>query len=288
MGGTMSVSQTPAAGSGESPQPRSPVGGSYVTAAEVVILAVLTAAVAALALYGLWSFWPAPLPPKGLPPAMATFSYFGWHRTLNRDQQFFVVVALAGVVGAMVHALRSLSRYIGERYLFRSWIAYYALLPFVGALVATIVYLVLRAGLLPGATSAAQPDPYGIAAISALVGLFSPEAAKKLKDVFETMFTKAETGTEPITDATATATAMPAITSFSPPSGPVGTSVVIDGSNLTSVTRVEFTGAAAPQFQPISDSQLAVSVPEGAATGPITLHAGTQNVASGQDFTVTA
>jgi hypothetical protein len=248
----------------------------------VVILAVLMAGVAVLALYGLWSFWPAPLPITGHPPATATFSFFGWHRTLTRDQQFFVVAALAGEIGAMLHGLRSLSRYVGERYLFRSWIAYYALLPVVGALISTIVYLVLRAGFLPGATGASQPDPYGVAAIGALMGLFSAQAAEKLQAVFETLFTKARTNFQSIPDPP-----MPAIASFSPLRGRVGTSIRINGDNLTSVTSVEFSGAKAPTFGKISDKQLTVSVPKGAKTGPITLHAGQEHATSHQAFTVT-
>jgi len=115
-----------------------------------VILGILLAAIALFALYGLWAFWPASPPPTGAAPPTAKFSYFNWQLSLTRDQQFFVIVALAGVIGAMLHGLRSLSRYIGERYLFRSWIPYYILLPLVGAILATIVYVVLRPGSCPG------------------------------------------------------------------------------------------------------------------------------------------
>ncbi len=213
---------------------------------------------------------------------MAKFSYFNWHISLTRDQQFFVVVALAGIIGAILHGLRSLSTYIGERYLFRSWIPYYVLLPFVGAILATIVYLVLRAGLLPGATSSSEPDPYGIAAIAALVGLFSAQAAEKLKAVFETLFTKVEPGSQSVTDI-----AMPSITGFDPVQGPTGTLVVVSGDNLTSVTGVAFTGADAPQFTIDSETRLTVSVPNGATTGPIVLRVGQGRVASNKDFVVT-
>jgi hypothetical protein len=200
----------------------------------------------------------------------------------QRGRQFFVVTALAGAIGAMVHGLRSLSAYIGERYLFRSWVPYYALLPFVGALLATVVYLVLRAGLLSGATSSSQPDPYGIAAIGALVGLFSAEAADKLQAVFEVLFTKAAHGGQSITDI-----AMPAITRIYPNQGPTGTSVVITGSNLRSVTGVAFTGAAAVRFNLDPGGRLTVSVPNGATTGPITLYVGQEHAASSTNFTVT-
>jgi hypothetical protein len=264
------------------PQSRTAVGGSAVSAAGVVTLAMLMAVVSLLALYGLWRFWPAAPPATGSAPAMAKFSYFSWSLSLTRDQQFFVVTALAGAIGAMLHGLRSLSTYIGERYLFRSWIPYYALLPFVGALLATIVYLVLRAGLLPGATSSSQPDPYGIAAIGALVGLFSAQAAEKLKAVFETLFTKAPSGSQSITDK-----AMPTITRIDPAEGSPGSSIVISGNNLGSVTGVAFTGAAATQFKVDSENRLVVSVPNGASTGPITLYAGQQHAASQTNFTVT-
>jgi hypothetical protein len=276
------MSFLPATPSRGRPPARTDVGKDEVPAWGIVIIAAVTAAAAALALYGLWSFWPAPLPLSGRAPATATFSYFGWHRTLTRDQQFFVVAALAGVIGAMLHGLRSLATYVGERFFFRSWIAYYLLLPLVGALVSTIIYLVLRAGFLPGAAGTSQPDPYGVAAIGALVGLFSAQAAEKLKAVFETLFTKAETGNQAITDVT-----MPAITDFSPRSGKVGDAVVISGDNLAAVTRVEFTDAREAEITKKSGTQITVSVPDGAATGRITVHVGQEHVTSDEAFTVT-
>src|SRR5215469_1943577 len=257
------------------------VGKSPVSVLGIVILGVLLAAIALFALYGLWAFWPHPPPAPRPAPPTAKFSYFNWQLTLTRDQQFFVIVALAGVIGAMLHGLRSLSRYIGERYLFRSWIPYYILLPLVGAILATIVYLVLRAGLLPGASASSQPDPYGISAIAALVGLFSAQAAEKLKAVFETLFTKVDPGTESVTDI-----AMPTIAEFKPEEGPPGTPVVISGTNLTSVTSVAFTGAETRKFNADSENRLTVSVPDGARTGPIILYVGQEPVKSEKDFTV--
>jgi IPT/TIG domain len=279
----MSVTQVPETRSRARPQARTTVGGSPVSVPGIVILSVFMSAVALLALYGLWRFWPAASPTSGSPPATAKFSYFGWNVTLTRDQQFFVVTAFAGVIGAMLHGLRSMSTYVGERYLFRSWIPYYILLPIVGGLLATIVYLVLRAGLLPGAGTSSQPDPYGITAVGALVGLFSAQAAEKLKAVFETLFTKAETGSDSIVDI-----ATPAITGFAPPQGAPGSEVVISGDNLTSVTGVAFTGAGAPNFKIVSKNRLTVTVPPGATTGPITLQAGQGHVVSEEDFTVGA
>ncbi len=281
----MSVSQVPVPSRGTRSRTPTTVGGSPVSALGVIVLGVVMAAASVLALYGLWRFWPAPSPAIGLAPVTAKFSYFGWRLSLTRDQQFFVIVALAGTIGALLHGLRSLSLYIGERYLFRSWIAYYVLLPLVGAILATMVYLVLRAGLLPGGTGSSQPDPYGITAIAALVGLFSAQAAEKLKAVFETLFTKVGPASQSVTDSVKSI-AKPTITGFDPLQGPVGTSVVITGDHLTAVTGVSFTDADAAQFNKDSTS-LTVPVPDGARTGPITLHYDDEHVTSDQDFTVT-
>ncbi len=88
----------------------------------------------------------------------------------------------------------------------------------------------------------------------------------------------------------------PTITSFSPTSGPaaVGTAgcvVVITGTNFTNpaVTEVRFNGAAgtiAPDFAVQSDTELWVTVPTGAANGPIRVTNASGGVDSAGGFTV--
>ena len=53
------------------------------------------------------------------------------------------------------------------------------------------------------------------------------------------------------------------ISSFTPGSGPAGTSVVLTGINFTGVTAVAFNGTAAPGFVVNSDTQITVPVPAG-------------------------
>ncbi len=62
----------------------------------------------------------------------------------------------------------------------------------------------------------------------------------------------------------------PTISSFSPSSGPVGTSVTINGTNLSTTTTVKFHGSAAA-FTVNSDSTVTATVPAGATTGPISV-----------------
>jgi uncharacterized repeat protein (TIGR03803 family) len=61
----------------------------------------------------------------------------------------------------------------------------------------------------------------------------------------------------------------PAITTFSPAAGPVGTSVVIHGSGLIQATTVKFGTIVSPGFTVNSDSQITALVPAGSAPGQV-------------------
>jgi len=81
--------------------------------------------------------------------------------------------------------------------------------------------------------------------------------------------------------------AAPSITGFSPTSGPVGTSVTINGSGFTGTTSVTFNNVSAP-FSIVSDGQLTATVPSGATTGPIGVTASGGSTTSGTtNFNVT-
>jgi hypothetical protein len=78
----------------------------------------------------------------------------------------------------------------------------------------------------------------------------------------------------------------PTITSFSPTSGPVGTSVVITGTNLLGATAVRFNGVTA-SFSPSTATSVTATVPSGATTGKITVVTPGGTATSLTDFTVT-
>ncbi|MFO7572476.1 MAG: IPT/TIG domain-containing protein [Gaiellaceae bacterium] len=78
----------------------------------------------------------------------------------------------------------------------------------------------------------------------------------------------------------------PVITGFSPTSGPVGTAVTIDGTNLLGTTSVSFAGTVAP-FTVVSDTQVSTMVPSGAKSGPITVVTSSGSATSSQNFRVT-
>ena len=70
------------------------------------------------------------------------------------------------------------------------------------------------------------------------------------------------------TTTTSTTAGPPAVTKFKPASGPVGSTVVIKGTNLTGATRVAFNGVAATIIKDFARN-IRVKVPVGATTGKI-------------------
>lgn len=63
----------------------------------------------------------------------------------------------------------------------------------------------------------------------------------------------------------------PSISSINPPGGVVGSQVTITGNSFTGVTAVRFFNNVAAQFTVNSNTQITATVPQGAATGPITI-----------------
>ena len=99
-------------------------------------------------------------------------------------------------LGGLIHGVRSITWYVGNRNLRRSWLLFNLMLPIVGALGGTVFYVVLRAGLFSPSTSAAQASPFGFAAVAMLVGLFSEQALEKLRQLAAQMFAESPTGAD--------------------------------------------------------------------------------------------
>jgi hypothetical protein len=293
-------------------------GGENAKVRAAVMSGTLLALAALLVLYLLIQVWPpAPPPPLGerTTPATSTSATTGtgggatttttaggattttivvqpapnppvrlfWAQLHpDREARLFIVVALAGALGGLVYALRSLAWYAGNRNLKYSWMMTYYLQPIIGAGLATITYVVLRGGLVL-VTTQSSPDvtnPFGFAAFGALVGLFSAQAAEWLKRVFEQVFVQPPKGKDPAIEVR--------VDGIRPIQAPAGTEVTITGSGFADVDTVSFGGAAASDVRKISDTELRVTVPDGAASGPVTVHSPAGTAQAPTPFTVGA
>ena len=81
-------------------------------------------------------------------------------------------------------------------------------------------------------------------------------------------------------------TPAPSISSFSPTSGGVGTSVTINGSNFTGASAVRFNGQSA-SYSVVSASQITATVPNCSSTGTISVVTAGGTATSTGSFTVT-
>ncbi len=79
---------------------------------------------------------------------------------------------------------------------------------------------------------------------------------------------------------------LPQITSFTPSSGPVGTTVTVTGSAFTGATAVSLNGSSAT-FTVKSSTQITLTVPVGATTGPIRVTTPNGTAVARTSFTVT-
>jgi uncharacterized repeat protein (TIGR03803 family) len=78
----------------------------------------------------------------------------------------------------------------------------------------------------------------------------------------------------------------PVVLSFTPPSGPVGTSVTITGNSFTGATKVTFGGGKVAVFSVNSYTQITATVPVGAVTGKIQVTTPGGTATSPRAFTV--
>jgi hypothetical protein len=157
----------------------------------VVIALVIAVLVAVVFTYTLIAFWPET---SARPVGWKIVQFLGLTFNVGRDTAMFAVVILAGALGGMVHTLRSLTWYFGNGKLRHRWLLFYCAIPGSAGLLALLFYLLLRGGLLSAQASSGDLNVFGFTAISGVVGFASEQAARKLVDVFSTLFTSAEHG----------------------------------------------------------------------------------------------
>lgn len=137
----------------------------------------------------------------------------------------------------------------------------YLLLPVTSALLAFMFFLLARAGLY-------QPTTEGslvFVGLAGLVGMFSTQAAQKLKDIAEGIFTRADRGANHVPPSTNPAD--PPKSDVQPKSGPAagGTEVTISGTVAAAGVTVSFGEIASTAVRIVDPSTLVATTPAHAA-----------------------
>jgi hypothetical protein len=210
------------------------------------------------------------------------------------DERLLLLVIVAGILGAFVHGATSLADYIGNNNFNKSWTWFYLLRPAIGMALALVFYFVIRGGFLSTSGGAKDINPYGIAALAGLVGMFSKQATDKLSEVFGTLFRAApgegdQKRQDPLgstTGATGTTTSI----QLDPPSvsaGGAGFQLAVTGTgfvdgstiaiaDLPQATTFESASRLSAQIEPetiATPTTLKVTVvnPDGTTLGPVDL-----------------
>ncbi|HEY5752339.1 MAG TPA: hypothetical protein VIT21_04260 [Chthoniobacterales bacterium] len=197
-------------------------GGQHVGWKGIVLMSVYFVFITSLCLSGLVALWPVPTPSRTPPPGETITTGIreegtepnakpmpkgqGLPHASDREPskvkllgvtfevwdevRLLLIVILCGALGSLVHGIRSFYWYVGNRELIWSWIGKYVIQPLGGASLAVVFYFVVRGGFFSPQAGFEQTSPFGFAALSAIVGLFSEQAVLKLKELAETMLTK--------------------------------------------------------------------------------------------------
>lgn len=145
----------------------------------------------------------------------ASWTVLGVEHLITLELRLILLVIFVGAFAATISGMKSFGDYVGEDKLNSKWYWFYYAEPIVGAGLAFVFYLVLRGGLMNGTNADIKAiNPYGFTAISALVGMFSDAAFRKLNEVFDTFFQAKDTRADKLTVLAITTTpSLPSATS---------------------------------------------------------------------------
>jgi hypothetical protein len=126
-------------------------------------------------------------------------------KEITLEVRLILLVLFAGAFSSAVFGLNSFVNYAGEDKLLARWHWLYYARPVIGAGMALIFYLVVRAGFLAGSTADAKAvNPFGFVAIASLVAMFSDSAIMKLNEIFDTLFNAKDTRSDGLTELSIT------------------------------------------------------------------------------------
>lgn len=168
------------------------------------------------------------------------FFWGAWRYCTSFDERLILLVIVAGMLGSFVHGATSLADYLGNNKFNKNWTWFYLLRPAIGMSLALVFYFVIRGGFLTTSGGAKDINPYGIAALAGMVGMFSKQATDKLSEVFSTLFRSAGDANraDPLKpDAVANAVTITGLDKDQVAAGTTDQTVVITGTNFVAGTK---------------------------------------------------
>ncbi|MGD2249364.1 MAG: hypothetical protein PVF58_13230 [Candidatus Methanofastidiosia archaeon] len=152
-----------------------------------VIFVVFFLALFLILMYLLLNLWPSSIgvEEKIISAKVETWNWWIFRLEITREIQFIFIVAIMGALGGCVYAMRAFAYHVSRKSFECSYTCWYVLHPFVGSILAVIFYFAFRAAFFSSSADTKDLNIFGIAAVGGIVGLFSWETIKKLKDLFE-------------------------------------------------------------------------------------------------------
>jgi hypothetical protein len=177
----------------------------------VILLTVYFLTLSSASVYSLVRIWPTTPDTTSTAPATATeaqggststspcqsptcpdqVTLFGGTVQLDftgrEDRRLILIALLAGGIGAFASSAISMGTFLGNRQLWRSWTLWYLFRPPVGMALGLLFYFLLRGGLI-SVDNTDVVNPYGVAAVAGIVGMFVKEATDKMQRIAEAIF----------------------------------------------------------------------------------------------------
>jgi hypothetical protein len=210
------------------------------------------------------------------------------------EERLLLLVIVAGALGSYIHSATSYADYRGNQQFYPSWMLWYLLRPLVGICLALVVYFAVRGGLLllvvngSEATEARNINPFGVAAVSGLTGMFSKQAADKLAEVFTTLF---KSQGDVNRKDSLTPAPPPEIKTVEPNQGTAngGTKVTITGTGFDPGAKVFFGTEPASKVEIVNETTIKAETPAGKAgvVDVLVLNSDRQKSALSEGYTYT-
>lgn len=164
----------------------------YVAGWQRLLAGALLVALGVVLWAGLIGVWPvvnvATADRAAQKPTAIPLVFGLWRPKVSGDTALFVLVIVASLLGSLVHVATSFAAHSAQRNLTVSYLWWYPMRFVVGTGLGLLIYVALRGGLFSGDFTSKEVNPYGIAAVTGLTGMFSKQATAKLAQLFDVAF----------------------------------------------------------------------------------------------------